>query len=122
MEKQSKKREGFIFYISNYESLQVLSKKNKLIAYEAIVRYGLFGEIELEKLPKQVYGIVRSIIPNIDSNIRKYNKKVSKAKKKMADFDEISKEKVALPLEKVVSHDDELLEDNELEFDYGRCL
>lgn len=45
MEKQSKKREGFIFYISNYESLQVLSKKNKLIAYEAIVRYGLFGEL-----------------------------------------------------------------------------
>lgn len=35
----------------------------------------------------------------------------------MADFDEISKEKVALPLEKVVSHDDELLEDNELEFE-----
>ena len=117
MEKQSKKREGFIFYISNYESLQVLSKKNKLIAYEAIVRYGLFGEIELEQFPKQVYGIVRSIIPNIDSNIRKYNKKVSKAKKKMADFDEISKAKVALPLEKVVSHDDELLEDNELEFE-----
>ena len=36
MEKQSKKREGFIFYISNYESLQVLSKKNKLIAQMCI--------------------------------------------------------------------------------------
>ena len=35
----------------------------------------------------------------------------------MADFDEISIEKVALPLEKVASHDDDFLEDNELEFE-----
>ncbi|WP_373145833.1 DUF6291 domain-containing protein [Bacteroides thetaiotaomicron] len=117
MEKQSKKREGFIFYISNYESLQVLSKKNKLIAYEAIVRYGLFGEIELEKLPKPVYGIVRSIMPNIDSNTRKYNNKVSKTKKRMADFDEISDKKVALPFKEVISNDDEFLEDNESELE-----
>ena len=49
------KRKGFVFYWGYYDAMQKLSNKNKLIAFEAIVQYERYQELDLEKLPKQVY-------------------------------------------------------------------
>ena len=72
------KRKGFVFYWGYYDAMQKLSNKNKLIAFEAIVQYERYQELDLEKLPKQVYPILIMAIPGIDKRIAEYNKKVAK--------------------------------------------
>ena len=88
-------------YWGYYDAMQKLSNKNKLIAFEAIVQYERYQELDLEKLPKQVYPILIMAIPGIDKRIAEYNKKV--AKKSVSDFEENSERKVALPLKKTLS-------------------
>lgn len=100
MEKKNSIKESFVFYRANYDAIQVLSKKNQLIAYDAIVKYGLYREVEWEKLPKQVFAILKVIVPNIDACNRRYNNKVNMAQKRVEDFDSLLDEKVVLPKKK----------------------
>lgn len=110
------KRKGFVFLWGYCDAMQKLSNKNKLIAFEAIVQYERYQELNLEKLPKQVYPILVMAIPGIDKRIAEYNKKV--AKKSVSDFEENSDREVALPLKKTLStvNDDEFTESKSLEY------
>ena len=68
-------RGSFVFYRSYYEAINMLSKKNRLLAYEAIAKYALNQEVE-ENLPPQVLIVLKIAMPNIDANIRNYNRRV----------------------------------------------
>ena len=90
-------RGSFVFYRSYYEAINMLSKKNRLLAYEAIAKYALNQEVE-ENLPPQVLIVLKIAMPNIDANIRNYNRRVkNNNKKSVCTFDEESEEKVPLP-------------------------
>lgn len=90
------KKKGFIFYPSYFEAIETLSKKNRLLAYEAIARYALYQE-EAENLPLRVLAILKVVMPNLDANNQKYNKKVSRSQKSTSEFDEFSGRKVLPP-------------------------
>ena len=109
MEIKNSPRESFVFYRGHYEAIQVLGKKNQLIAYDAIARYALYNELEMEKLPKQVVGLLRVIVPNIDAAIRNYNRRVKSKEKKMdkSDFEWEFDEEVKLPMKKDVPRTDD---------------
>lgn len=115
METKNSPRESFVFYRGNYEAIQVLSKKNQLIAYDAIARYALYNELEMEKLPKQVFGLLRVIIPNIDAAIRNYNRRVRSKEKKMGafDFEQELNEEVQLPTKKGMPIVDDSLDESD---------
>ena len=86
---------GFVFYRSYYNAIKTLSKKNRLIAYEALVEYALNRE-ETTGLPVAVYRILTMAIPNLDANRRKYLKKIERAIQKNIEdapmlFEELSK-------------------------------
>lgn len=90
-------RDSFVFYRSYFEVIQTLSKKNRLLAYEAIVRYSLNQEV-MEELPLQVQVILKMAMPNIDANNRKYiNRIKSKEQRNAPDFEKELNEKVRLP-------------------------
>lgn len=96
------KKKGFVFYESYHEAIQTLSKKNKLLAYEAITRYALYQEV-MPDLPLRVSAILKIAMPNIDANHKRYSKKIAKTQKAVSEFDKISMQKVNLPLNKDVS-------------------
>ena len=63
-------RDTMIFYRSFYDAIKTLSKEEKADIYEAIFEYGLnMNEIELQGIPKVVFGLVK---PVLDSNIKNY--------------------------------------------------
>ncbi len=39
--KENMERETFVFYRSYFDAIELLSKKNRLLAYEAIAKYAL---------------------------------------------------------------------------------
>ena len=73
------------------------SIKKQLLAYKALVKYGLNQE-EMENLPPQVAIILKIAKPNIDANIRNYNRRIkNKERKKMSDLKKEVNDKVQLP-------------------------
>ena len=97
------KKKGFLFFSSIYDAIETLSKKNKLIAYEAIMRYAIKRE-EPENLPKQVLSIFLMVKPLLDSNAEKYEKSLEK-KKQSFKFSSSKYEKVQLPEKKNEAND-----------------
>lgn len=97
METEDKKKQfdridGFVFYRSYFEAIKILSKKNKLLAYEALAAYAL-DSTETTNLPPAVFSIVTMAIPNLDANRRKYLKKIErKALQSLEDVPELIKE------------------------------
>jgi hypothetical protein len=105
---------NFLFYPSYFEAIETLSKKNRLIAYEAIVKYGLYEE-EPINLPKVVLSIFTIAKPNIDANRRKYLKKGKSKSQTIDSFEEELIEKIPLPKKKCVSNSaDEFPEPNDV--------
>lgn len=70
-----KKRDTFVFYRSYFEAIETLSRKNQLIAYEAIMRYSFNREMP-ENIPPRVMAILKMAIPHLDANYKKYLKRV----------------------------------------------
>ena len=56
--KENMERETFVFYRSYFDAIELLSKKNRLLAYEAIAKYALTQE-EIQDLPPQVAIILK---------------------------------------------------------------
>jgi len=71
---------GVLVLRSFYEAIQCLEKEDQLELYNAIMEYGLNGvEPNFEK--KYLNGYLKLIIPNIDSQIKKYKASVENGKK-----------------------------------------
>lgn len=99
----SEGRNTFVFYRSYFDAIELLSKKNRLLAYEAIAKYALNQE-EMQDLPPQVLIILKIAKPNIDANIRNYNKRVKGKRQKIAsDLEKELNEEVELPRKKGTS-------------------
>lgn len=63
--------DSFTFFTSYYESIRTLStKKAKLLLFETICKYALYGE-EPEELPAEILGRFVSMKPNIDASIKR---------------------------------------------------
>lgn len=58
--KENMERETFVFYRSYFDAIELLSKKNRLLAYEAIAKYALTQE-EIQDLPPQVAIILKMV-------------------------------------------------------------
>ena len=64
------KREGFVFYRSFYEAINLLPKEERLEVLETVLEYGLNGvEKTLKNIPRAIWVLIR---PQIDSNNRRY--------------------------------------------------
>lgn len=62
--------DGVIFLPSYYEAIKELSDAERLQIFEAIVRYGLYGEvIDLSPIPKAMFALIK---PNIDASKNRY--------------------------------------------------
>lgn len=97
---KNNKRDAFIFYRPFFEAIEKLSKRNKLIAYEAIVKYALNQEI-VDNLPKGASIILGMAIKQIDANHKKYSAKIKMQKQKLSsDFEDEIQEKIPLPKKK----------------------
>ncbi len=68
-------REQFTFYRSYWKALSVLSKKDRLTLYEAIIQYGLNGT-EPEGLTNKQASIFAMALPSLRSGRRKAIKAV----------------------------------------------
>jgi len=63
-------RDGFVFYRSFYESFSDLSKKDKLILFDALCNYALNDiEPELTGTPSAIFKLLK---PQVDANNRRY--------------------------------------------------
>lgn len=63
-------RDSFIFYRSFFESFEGLSKKDRLILFEAVCNYALNDiEPELNGIPLAIFKLLK---PQLDANIRRY--------------------------------------------------
>ena len=63
-------RDGFVFYRSFFESFSDLSKKDKLILFDALCNYALNDvEPELTGTPSAVFKLLK---PQVDANNRRY--------------------------------------------------
>lgn len=63
-------RDSFIFYRSFFESFEGLSKKDRLILFEAVCNYALNDiEPELNGIPLSIFKLLK---PQLDANIRRY--------------------------------------------------
>ena len=122
-----KEKPSFVFYRSYFEAIGTLSKKNRLIAYEAIAKYGLDRE-ETEDLPLNVLAIIKMAIPNINSNHEKYYKKIkgtsqTNQKDTSVPLGEESKGEVSLPKKEYKNISPENIPiDEELESILNECL
>jgi len=67
---------SFIFYRSFYKAIETLSSKNRLIAYDAIIRYAFYGE-EPTDLQPRVFAIFTMAMPQIDANRKKFLKRIA---------------------------------------------
>lgn len=73
--------DGFVFFSSYYESISCLkTNKAKLLLFESICKYALYGE-EPEQLPPEIKGKFVLMKPNIDSSVRRRNASVSNGSK-----------------------------------------
>ena len=62
--------QGVVFLPSFHEAIQELNDSDRLQMYDAIIRYGLYGEIiELSPIPKAMFALVK---PNIDASQNRY--------------------------------------------------
>ena len=63
-------RESFVFYKSFCEALSNLDDKTRLECYDAIVSYGIYGNVqELEGIPEVVFKLIK---PQLDANNKRY--------------------------------------------------
>ena len=63
-------RDSFIFYRSFYESFDGLSKKDKLLLFDAVCNYALNGiEPELNGVPLSMFKLLK---PQLDANNRRF--------------------------------------------------
>lgn len=63
-------RDGFVFYRSFYESFSDLSKKDKLVLFDALCNYALNDiEPELSGVPAAMFKLLK---PQVDANNRRY--------------------------------------------------
>lgn len=63
------KRDCFTFFGSFYDAMRVLSDKERLALYDAIVEYGLYSVVPvLDGVPAALFSLMR---PNIDGSNRK---------------------------------------------------
>jgi hypothetical protein len=70
MGKGEKVRDSFIFYRSFFESFEGLSKKDKLILFDAVCNYALNDtEPELTGVPLSMFKLLK---PQLDANIRRF--------------------------------------------------
>ena len=65
-----------------------------MLAYRAIVKYGLYGE-SADDLPSPVLSLLKMAMPTMDSNMRKYKKRIERIKN--TDFEKMCNEHVKLP-------------------------
>ena len=66
----SKMRDGFVFYRSFFESFSDLSKKDKLLLFDALCNYALNDvEPELSGTPAAIFKLLK---PQVDANNRRY--------------------------------------------------
>lgn len=70
---------GVVIMPSFYEALCGLPDEDRVQIYDAIVRYGLYGE--LPQLPPHIKGYFILMQPNIDASQKRYNASVSAGKK-----------------------------------------
>lgn len=72
---------SFVFYESYFESMSgINTKKNKLLMYETICKYGLYG-IEPTDLPPQLQGNFALIRPTIDAAQKRRKASISNGSK-----------------------------------------
>jgi len=100
--KKTLEKNSFVFYHSYFEAIETLSRRDRLIAYEAITKYALYGE-EAKELPNRVLGIMVMAKPNIDAAHKNYLRRMKSTSQKnkrdtFAPIDEEPIEKVPLPL------------------------
>ena len=63
-------REGFVFYRSFAEAIEILDDETRLKCYDAIVAYGIHGEEpELDGFSRTVFTLVK---PQLDANNKRY--------------------------------------------------
>lgn len=63
-------RDGFVFYRSFYECFSNLSKKDKLVLFDALCNYALNDiEPELVGVPEAIFKLLK---PQVDANNRRY--------------------------------------------------
>ena len=97
-------KKGFVFPNSIYHAIGMLSNKNKLIAYEAIMRYAIMNEAP-KNLPKPVLTLFLMAQPLLDSNAEKYEKSVQKKKQQQLKSSSSQYVKVSLPRKEDESND-----------------
>jgi hypothetical protein len=110
-----KEKSSFVFYRSYFEAIETLSKKNRLVAYEAIAKYALYRE-ETMDLPLRVLAILRMAMPNIDATHEKYFRKISQTSKADTSviFEDECAEKILLPeIENKLRTENDLIENND---------
>lgn len=70
---------GLVFLPSYYEAIQELPDDERLMMYDAIIQYGLYG-VDID-LPPALRSMLKLCKPNIDASNRKYNASVENGKK-----------------------------------------
>lgn len=77
-------QESFIFYDSFRDVGKDMEEKSRLVFYEAIIDYGLTGELDVTNLPNEIKLLFKLIKPQIDANVkrRKDGKKGGRPSKK----------------------------------------
>ena len=74
---------GVVVLPSYYEAIKDLPDQERLQMYDAIVRYGLYGEIS--DLPPVLLSLFTLIKPNIDSSKNRYRARVENGSKPPKD-------------------------------------
>ena len=121
------KRESFLFYRSFFEAIETLSIKNRLIAYEAIVKYGLTKEEAID-LPRGVLAILKMAMPIIKAAQGNYDRRAKSTSQKSQnntsdDFDKDCAEEVLLPEKEYKNNSTEnSLTQEEFESNLKECL
>ena len=64
-------QESFIFYDSFREVGKDMEEKSRLAFYEAIIDYGLTGELDVTNLPNEIKLLFKLIKPQIDANVKR---------------------------------------------------
>lgn len=70
---------GLVWLPSYYESLSGLPDESRLKLYDAIIRYGIYGEVpELQGYEAAIFGLIK---PTIDASTNRYHAAVENGKK-----------------------------------------
>lgn len=64
-------RDSFIFYRSFYESVSYLCDAERVLIYDAVMKYGLYQENE-DELPPHLASLFTLIKPQLDANQKRY--------------------------------------------------